>query len=614
MRKPDMKHRIYLLVALCWFVWATVGCATPPGRITADLPGRYIPLTRPILAVGDTQEHNATGFPLHQEDGAVDTYVEVAQRPPEQPLFGRRLLEWAIQRHLDMPLLHLGDVVDMSCQTEWVRMRRIFETGGQPKVILPGNHDGLLFGIFNHDLLTDYLTGDVLEWQRGCRQTSEADDIPPSSDGKGPALNKRMFLQKYIEFQAAGPNYQFGLKSAKKLRDLRDIQLAWINPDQEGFVEKVDANLVFGRNYATSFIVQKLRLPPVPDAPRRVTVVGVDTSQLSVAVGVLNMLAGESPGDTGRVLDGQAKIIETYVQEAQRAGEIVIFAGHHSWNQLDVGSRNRLAKIMEPVDNPLVYISAHTHEGWWAMHRLGNRSLLELNVSSLADWPIAYRRLAFAYDPAAKRIKVSADLMPMIDSPPRSDQEILDAWVRQTCAEVEVPLKKIARRDYVTVNAQRESRGSLFDWAFSSFEGVSDAARLSLYEHAHSYIDGLLDVIMSTHGDLGGQVPELEDVTVPNFCVAGSVKACAAALLTMQHSDLATSVESYREKAFFAYAVGEQWDEIQDPRAKAYMTCRAAIAAKDDFDMTPEDKRPGTTEERRRGRDFFRVEATVGMD
>ena len=58
----------------------------------------------------------------------------------------------------------------------------------------------------------------------------------------------------------------------------------------------------------------------------------------------------------------------------------------------------------------------------------------------------------------------------------------------------------------------------------------------------------------------------------------------------------------------------KQWDDIQDLRAKAYMTCRAAIAAKDDFDMTPEDKRPGTTEDRRRRRDFFRVDATVGMD
>jgi len=602
------------LANLCLVALAIAGCATQPGRITADLPGRYIPLTKPIIAVGDTQEHNATGFPLHQEDGAVDTYVEVAQRPPEQPLFGRRLLEWAIQRHPDMPLLHLGDVVDMSCQTEWIRMRRVFETGRQPKVILPGNHDGLLFGIFNHDLLTDYLKGDVLEWQRGCRQTSEADDNPPSSDGKGPALNKRMFLQKYIEFLAAGPNYQFGLKSAKKLQGLRDIQLAWINPDEEGFVEKADANLVFGRDYATSFIVQKLRLPPAAAAPQRTTIVAIDTSQLSVAIGVLNMLAGESPGDTGRVLDGQARIIEAYAQEAQRAGEIVIFAGHHSWNQLDVGSRNLLAKIMERVDNPLVYISAHTHEGWWAMHRLGNRSLLELNVSSLADWPIAYRRISFAYDPAVKRIKVNADLMPMTESPPQSDNEILDAWVQQTCTEVEVSLETIARRDQATVTAQRESRGTLFDWAFSSFEGISDTARLNLYQHAHRYIDGLLDVIMSTHGDLGGQLPELEKVAVPDFCVAGSVKACAAALLSMQHSDLPTSIESYRKKAFFAYTVGEQWDDIQDPRAKAYMTCRAAISAKDDFDMTPEDKRPGTTEERRRSRDFFRVEATVGMD
>jgi hypothetical protein len=423
-----------------------------------------------------------------------------------------------------------------------------------------------------------------------------------------------MFLQKYIEFLATGPHSHFGLKSPQRTKDLKDIQLAWVNPDQEGFVEKVDANLVFGRNYATSFIVQKLRLPPAADASRRVTIVGIDTSQLSVAIGVLNMLAGESPGDTGRVLDGQARIIETYVKEAQRAGEIVIFAGHHSWNQLDAGSRSLLAKIMEQVDNPLVYISAHTHEGWWAMHRLGNRSLLELNVSSLADWPIAYRRISFAYDPAAKRIKVSADLMPMTESPPQSDNEILDAWVRQACTEVEIPLETIARRDQATVTAQRESRGTLFDWAFSSFEGISDAARLNLYEHAHSYIDGLLDVIMSTHGNLGGQVPELEEVTVPGYCVAGSVKACAAALLSMQHSDLPTSIESYRKKSFFAYTVGEQWDDIQDPRAKAYMTCRAAISAKDDFDMTPEDKRPGTTEERRRNRDFFRAEATVGMD
>jgi hypothetical protein len=162
--------------------------------------------------------------------------------------------------------------------------------------------------------------------------------------------------------------------------------------------------------------------------------------------------------------------------------------------------------------------------------------------------------------------------------------------------------------------AQRESRGTLVEWAFESFEGVSDSARQTLYEHAHRYQDGLLDVIMSMYGDLGGQVPELANVVAPSFCVGGNIKSCAAALMGAPRDNLAESIESYRRKAIFVSKVVEQLDEVTDRRAKAYMACRAAVSAKDDFDLTPEDKRPGTTEERRRGRDFFRVEATVGME
>ena len=96
-------------------------------RIPDDRFGLYVPLTLPIILVGDTQEHESTGFPLYQSDGAVDSYVEVAQRPPEQPLFGRRLLEWAIESHPDEPMVHLGDVIDLSCQSEHRRMQKIFE-------------------------------------------------------------------------------------------------------------------------------------------------------------------------------------------------------------------------------------------------------------------------------------------------------------------------------------------------------------------------------------------------------------------------------------------------------------------------------------------------------
>ncbi|WP_295585757.1 hypothetical protein [uncultured Lamprocystis sp.] len=44
------------------------------------------------------------------------------------------------------------------------------------------------------------------------------------------------------------------------------------------------------------------------------------------------------------------------------------------------------------------------------------------------------------------------------------------------------------------------------------------------------------------------------------------------------------------------------------------MTCRAVQAAKIDFDLTPEARIKNRSEAKRRAEDFFRIEASVGMD
>ncbi len=44
------------------------------------------------------------------------------------------------------------------------------------------------------------------------------------------------------------------------------------------------------------------------------------------------------------------------------------------------------------------------------------------------------------------------------------------------------------------------------------------------------------------------------------------------------------------------------------------MTCRAAIATKADFDLTPANRVQTGTESERRVRGFFLTEATVGME
>jgi hypothetical protein len=607
------RIRSFLTQMITFFLGlaAISGCTTTSGRLPKDLPGEYVALTRPIILVGDNQEHESTGFPLHQNDGAVDAYVEVAQRPPEQPLFGRNILHWVIDHHPDTPMLHLGDMLDMSCLSEEKRLLKVLGKAKQPVAIVPGNHDGLLFGIFNRDIVSDYLNADGLEWQRGCRHGAEDDDSPHHKEGRGPGLNKRQFIGSYIEFLASAPRRRPGLKPPRETGSQR---IEYSNPNPEAFIERLEANLVGGRDYAQSFIVQKLRLPAAPGAPRRVTIIAIDTAQLNVFIGYFNMLWGKSPGDLGRVLSDQAKVITKFVEDAKKAGEMIIFAGHHSWGQLDPGSRWRLQLIMGRVEHPLVYLSAHTHEGSWQIHRLGDRSLLDLNVSSLSDWPLAYRRVSFAYDQRADRIKVFADLLPSQGSPPKNDAELLEAWTRPSCAQAGVSIEKIAKEDLAAVKAQKESRGSLVDWLFEGLAEYSDAGKRKLYQSAHHYLDGMLQIIIELYDDLGGQVKSLSRVHSPALCVGENVRDCASTLRSAEYDTLESTIETFRQKAAFVDFVGEQLEEIGDPRLEAYMVCRTAFAAKADHDLTPEGKQPGTSERKRRERGFFQMEATVGMD
>ena len=112
----SVRVRGYWLIAA--LVSGCAGFAPQPGP-GSEPGGNYRALTRPFIALGDTQEHESTGHPMHDNDSAVDAYVEVAQRPPEQTLFGRRLMEWALHSAgTDEPFLHLGDVMDLSCRNE----------------------------------------------------------------------------------------------------------------------------------------------------------------------------------------------------------------------------------------------------------------------------------------------------------------------------------------------------------------------------------------------------------------------------------------------------------------------------------------------------------------
>jgi hypothetical protein len=605
--------KLVLPAAGCIAVLLAAGCATPYVQAPppVDPPGRYIALTKPVIALGDTQEHESTGFPLVDNDSAIDEYVEVAQRPPEAPLFSRRILEWVIENHTEEPVIHLGDVLDMSCRSELRRMVKLGMSLTQPGAVLPGNHDGLLFGIFNYDPTNVAGSSEARRWNMGCWSPprSELASGPVSLESaRGEAVTKREFITTYLDLLAA-KHPGLGLAAP---RGPGARSLSWRNPDPAGFIEAIEARVTDGRLYSASYVAQKLSLPAAPGAPRRVKMIGLDTNQLLTIVGIVDTLRRTSPGDIGSIDADQIDAITPWIEEARRAGDLVVFAGHHNWAQLSLPSQARLAVLMNGLDHPLVYISAHTHRGFWAQHQVGLRPLLELNVSSLSDWPIAYRRLAFHFDADANRVKVVGELLPKAAEVATNDTDLLLAWTQSTCAKTGVPVSALAAEEMASIRRQKSSRASLWEWMVASFDESCDSCKRTLFDHAHAYQDQLLTAIVQMESDLGPNA-WLHAVTVPPYCAGRSVVACAAELRAQDPQTLDDSIRLFRRKARLVDRVNAHLDDLADPRAKNYMACRAIVGAKIDFEETAEADTPGRSEAYRRAGHFFRIEATVGM-
>jgi hypothetical protein len=608
MMKTNLLHMLTLCLVPLWLT----GCAsfTPQPGPGTDPQGNYRPLTLPFVALGDTQEHLSTGYPMHDNDSAVDAYVEVAQRPPEQTLFGRRVMEWVLHSNSDMPFLHLGDVMDLSCRIEAHRMTRVFRHATQPGVILPGNHDGLMFGIYAFNLYDAALDSEAAKWNRACLRGAEVADTKHKSTRE--AFSKRDFIAQYISEHANSNPTKAGLNAPP---EAGVHEVSWHDPNPDAYLSGIEAKLLDGIGYANSYLAQRVKLPRAPGANRDVIIIGMDTNQAGPLVSTWDTIMGRSPGSMGHIHPDQIKATEKWVDEAISKGDIVVFAGHHNWRSLGLPTRVQLRTLMNRLKHPLVYLSAHTHRGFWAEHRtLAHRPLLEMNVSSLSDWPVAYRRIRFDYDEAANRLRVRADLMPEGDVPTQSYTDLLNAWQKQTCLASGVVIDKIGREDLELVKRQRDSRGSLVEWLLQYFSPWCEACDETLYRHAQSYQDELLLALIEVSNDLGSESHQLHTLKLPAWCKEQDYTVCAKSLMAGKPESYQQNVELFRRKAALVSLLNDHLDELDAPHAKAYMTCRAVTAARIDYDMTPDDKKNNRDEEKRRLEQFFRIEASVGME
>jgi hypothetical protein len=89
---------------------------------------------------------------------------------------------------------------------------------------------------------------------------------------------------------------------------------------------------------------------------------------------------------------------------------------------------------------------------------------------------------------------------------------------------------------------------------------------------------------------------------------------CVQSLQGRRPQGFAAQVELFRRKAVLVDLLGSHLDDLRSPQAVPYMTCRAVQAARMDFELTDESRNNDRSESKRRAEQFFRIEASVGMD
>jgi len=650
----------------------------------------------PVVLIGDNQENFNVGLPHIVINTGVDLFAAVTVRPPQQPLFGRQTLAYAIQETGVEPILHLGDIIDHSCETELEGIFELFNDAqrtGKPWAAIMGNHDGLFNGVLNQPSIQHITTFSSYGWRVRCRKLN----LPTiQADAAKHIANDKLFIRDISDLCLEAVNFlahpRFGLpgqpRRDKQLDVLKDktctsvlstkldaplnssaeahehpkiadfassnvskdqiierylaqlkqgstfMDKTGINPFNDGresflleatrpesFVQRVEG-VVLNREpncnrgscpqFTRSYFIQSILLPQ-QTGTKKFRLLLLDTTHTGQEFDRIDATVWRSsPGDIGFVGGNQA---DQYAAEIERHKDsILIIGGHHPWGVLDKNSKERVAQAICRIKNPLIYLSAHTHNGFWAEHTIrcgsdSKRKLLELNISSLADWPIAFKRLSFEVNADASFIRVKAPNLPAAAKTLTSNEsaggsdDLLAAWQANVCTAVTEDIRKENRAALDMLQAS-DARSILFGTFFYQWR-VSGSKRIQLYRSSLDVHSSSLRILSASYRDpIFAQ--EFSDISVgfmPAKC-AEKLNASDALRCHSEHLkeagrsgdvkrivaeyDMATVVlEDFRRKLRAKESVGQL-----SKHSRNLMACLHVEAAHQDAVLAPAERNP----------------------
>lgn len=640
------------------------GCASQPTERNPDT-SRWR-ASGSFLLVGDTQEHEIGGLPSTLAGGVADSLNEVTIRQPFHGVFGRKLLEFLGQQHRDLPLVHLGDLLDLSCQSEFARMEESLRAVGGPLAIAPGNHDGLLNGIFNLNARRRQWGIGPVTWRLRCAGPDELPNGPQSvrndsgnfidehrdyqKDVKNDdfwsafRLTKDSYIRRYISLLEKREG--FSHTSSACPEDPFCSRVGWDIRDRGQPGPVVGEGVVHGSAFTTkhddtegralppftrSWLVQKFVLPSAsaggastalilidttnpasrattcdPAAatrsqPRSTTTGSDDLPEEECFTTTLSALDRRNPGFMGYVSADQRLAISRMLQESNE--EVIVIAGHHDWKHIWPGDREAIARSVHDLGRPIVYLSAHTHTGFWMDHMTSfGAPVLELNVSSLADWPLASRVVRFKRSLDGKNIAVEAGVSPQVkDDAIGNKGALLQAWERASCAAAMKQVHPTTSFEMLSndvrslVVSHRRGRASFMDTlkvgsvTVLSIAGLVEKSSSETWTRA-MYVDAINDLrhalraaSLAAHAnpDFAQALFDSND-QLRTGCGAASLGDCVDQQL--KEAEKLKQTRKVFDAMFLTYRpVSIAISKVHEPKRVSYMACLAAIGAHEDW-------------------------------
>jgi hypothetical protein len=346
-------------------------------------------VTNPVVIIADTQIHESRGTASRYWSRAGDELVDVTVRTAQQVIGAPDVLAEVLSAFRKKPVLHLGDALDVSCETEWETfastMIRFHGTAGPNGwLFAPGNHDGFLVGNI-------YAQNGVYPesyWDQVCN----VGRYDLENERRNLRFAKESLIERYV--------------AQLEMEGNDELECFDVTPPKFCISKQVDHAAPW-----RSFVVQLTQLPPAEGAGVPVYALLLDTSNFEKAPSFA--------GVEGWVSSAQLRAAQLLVARLPAEARFFI-AGHHDlagWRLNDWGSeqRTRFQALLNDPRFLRFVVTAHTHGGGWISHKLWSGTVLELNVGSMIDPPIRIANYGLSNRPMAASwfgLRVSSSRQP----------------------------------------------------------------------------------------------------------------------------------------------------------------------------------------------------------